>query len=157
VIYAPSQHSDHLNALLKILNLERNVSNAMTKGSGKTKIKTKIDSEDQVANISINHIGEDLISAVQIELQKVESLNLASAYLDLPITQEAAANAYMELEALGFFWGSWIPHYSTQGDVLRLQKIYQPVNVNEIICAREQGENVKQYVISEWQRVSKLK
>jgi RimJ/RimL family protein N-acetyltransferase len=154
-IYAPSQHSDHLNDLLVSLNLERSISNTMTKGSGKTKIKTEIDSEDQVANISINHIGEDLVAAVQIELQKIESLNLASAYLDLPIAQEAAANAYMELEALGFFWGSWIPHYSTQGDILRLQKIYQSVNVNEIICAREQGEEVKQFVVSEWERVSK--
>lgn len=154
-IYAPTQHSEHLNDLLKSLNLERNISNAMTIGSGRTKIKTEIDSEDQVANITITHIGEDLVAAVQIELQKVEALNLASAYIDLPIAQEAAANAYMELETLGFFWGSWIPHYSTQGDILRLQKIYQSVNVNEIICAREQGEEVKQFVVSEWERVSK--
>ncbi len=154
-IYVPSEHTEHLNALLSSLSLERNISNVDIQGSGETQIRTEIDSKDQVANISIGHIGEDLIASVKAELQKIESLNIASAYLDLPITQEAAANAYIELEGLGFFWGSWIPNYSTQGDVLRLQKIYQTVNVNEIICAREQGEEVKKFVISEWERVSR--
>jgi len=154
-IYVPSQHAEHLKLLLASLNLERNLINADTQGTGETKIRTEIDAEDQVANITIDHIGRDLIASVNAELIKVESLNIASAYLDLPITQEAAANAYMQLEELGFFWGSWIPNYSTQGDILRLQKIYQTVNVNEIICAREQGEEVKKFVVSEWERVSK--
>jgi hypothetical protein len=154
-IYVPSKHTEHLNALLSSLNLQRNISNSDIPGAGETKLKTEIDSEDQVANISVDHIGEDLIASVEAELKKLETLNIASAYLDLPISQKAAANAYMALEDLGFFWGSWIPHYSTQGDILRLQKIYQTVNVNEIVCAREQGEEVKKFVISEWERVSK--
>jgi RimJ/RimL family protein N-acetyltransferase len=154
-IYVPNQHAEHLKSLLASLNLKRNIINTDAQGIGETKIRTEIDPEDQVANITIDHIGEDLIASVKAELQKVESLNIASAYLDLPITQEAAANAYMQLEGLGFFWGSWIPNYSTQGDILRLQKIYQTVNVNEIICAREQGEEVKKFVVSEWERVSR--
>jgi N-acetylglutamate synthase-like GNAT family acetyltransferase len=154
-IYIPSQHTEHLSTLLSSLKLQRNISNSNIQGAGETKLKTEIDPEDQVANISVDHIGEDLITSVTAELKKLESLSIASAYLDLPITQEAAANAYIALEALGFFWGSWIPHYSTQGDILRLQKIYQTVNVSEIICAREQGEEVKKFVISEWERVSK--
>ncbi|MGV0962889.1 MAG: GNAT family N-acetyltransferase [Polynucleobacter sp.] len=154
-IYVPSKHTEHLNALLSSLNLQRNISNSEIQGTGETILKTEIDSEDQVANISVAHIGEDLIASVTAELKKLETLKIASAYLDLPITQEAAANAYMALEDLGFFWGSWIPHYSTQGDILRLQKIYQTVNVSEIVCAREQGEEVKKFVVSEWERVSK--
>jgi RimJ/RimL family protein N-acetyltransferase len=154
-IYVPSQHTEHLKSLLASLNLERNLINSDAQGTGETRIRTEIDPEDQVANITIDHIGKDLIASVNAELQKIESLNIASAYLDLPITEKAAANAYMQLEDLGFFWGSWIPNYSTQGDILRLQKIYQTVNVNEIICAREQGEEVKKFVVSEWERVSK--
>lgn len=154
-IYIPNQHTAHLKALLISLGLQRNIRNSDTQGIGATKMRAAIDSADQVANITIDHIGEDLIASVKAELEKIESLNIASAYLDLPITQEAAANAYMALENLGFFWGSWIPHYSTQGDILRLQKIYQTVNVSEIVCAREQGEEVKKFVVSEWERVSK--
>jgi hypothetical protein len=56
---------------------------------------------------------------------------------------------------MGFFWGAWLPNYTAQGDFLRLQKLHESVNVDEIICARAQGEDIKKYVVSEWQRVSK--
>jgi hypothetical protein len=74
--------------------------------------------------------------------------------LNLPISQESAALAFTQLEDLEFFWGAWLPNYSPQGDVVRLQKLHESVNVDEIICARQQGENIKNYVISEWKRVS---
>jgi hypothetical protein len=32
--------------------------------------------------------------------------------------------------------------------------VFKEANLDEIVCAREQGEVVKKYVISEWQRVS---
>ena len=89
------------------------------------------------------------------ERTKLEALNLASIYIDIPIEQETAAVAYLELESIGFFWGSWMPNFSTKGDSLRLQKIYQPVNVDAIVCAREQGYSIKNYVLSEWERVAK--
>ena len=114
----------------------------------------KLTCSAQTANISIDRIGSDLIPAVNHELRKLEALDLASIYLDIPLEQEAAANAYCELESIGFFWGSWMPNFSTKGDSLRLQKIYQAVDVETILCARTQGNDIKNYVISEWQRVS---
>ena len=134
--------------------MTREIKTSNLKGYGKTRLKTKNDSLDQTANISISFIGEDLIPMVRAELEKIEALNLATVYLDLPIEQEAAANAYSALEELGFFWGSWIPNYTANKDILRLQKIYQSVNVNEIICARPQGEEVKKYVIAEWEKAA---
>lgn len=153
-IYAPPQHIEQIKALVESLNLKRDIQTSNIKGNGKTKTRTEVDALDQTANISISHIGEDLSNIVTTELRKVEALDVATVYLDLPIEQAAAASAYMELEDLGFFWGSWLPNYTDHKDILRLQKIYQSVNVNEIICAREQGENIKKYVVSEWQRVS---
>ena len=156
-IFLPKQHAEHVKSLAQELNLERAITSSDIKGSGETIINVAVNSSIQTANMSISHIGDDLITSVAAELQQFESLNLASVYLDLPIKQAAAANAYLELESLGFFWGSWIPNYSVQGDTLRLQKIYQKVNVAEIICAREQGEKVKRFVVLEWARVSKQK
>lgn len=156
-IYSPPQHIEHIKALVESLNMKRDIQTSSLKGSGQTKMKTEVDTLDQTASMSISHIGEDLTKTVTTELRKVEALNVATVYLDLPIEQEAAASAYAELENLGFFWGSWLPNYTAHKDILRLQKIYQSVNVNEIVCAREQGENVKNYVISEWQRVSQNK
>ena len=48
-----------------------------------------------------------------------------------------------------------MPNYSSKGGVVRLQKINQTVNVDEIICARPQGDNIKNYVVSEWKRTQK--
>jgi hypothetical protein len=107
--------------------------------------------------ISINNIGNDLLDAISVELKTPNLSGLAAVYIDLPIEQEAAANAYAQLEIIGFFWGAWIPNFTPKGDILRLQKVFEDANLNEIICAREQGEAIKKYVISEWQRVSQRK
>lgn len=108
-----------------------------------------------MANIHVQHIGQDFIHSIHAELEKLEPLNLPFTLLNLPISQEAASLALSELEKIGFFWGAWLPNHSQHGDVLRLQKLHTSVNVDEIICAREQGEEVKKFVISEWERVSK--
>jgi hypothetical protein len=107
-----------------------------------------------MANFKVQHIGEDFSSAMSAELAKLESQNLAFTILNLPISQEAAAIAFSQLEDMGFFWGAWLPNYSAQGDVIRLQKLHESINVDEIICARAQGEEIKKYVISEWNRVT---
>ena len=156
-IFIPSQHAEHLKVLANDLNLQRNILSSKITGSGKTTFHTLVNSSIQTANMSIDHIGGDLISAVNNELKQLEVLNVASIYLDIPIEQEAAANAFLELEEIGFFWGSWMPNFSTKGDSLRLQKIYQAVNIDTIVCARTQGEDIKKYVISEWRRVTQVK
>jgi len=156
-IFIQSQHAEHLKVLANDLNLQRNILSSKITGSGKTTFHTLVNSSIQTANMSIDHIGGDLISAVNNELKQLEVLNVASIYLDIPIEQEAAANAFLELEEIGFFWGSWMPNFSTKGDSLRLQKIYQAVNIDTIVCARTQGEDIKKYVISEWRRVTQVK
>ena len=56
---------------------------------------------------------------------------------------------------MGFFWDAWIPSYSVKGDILRLQKLNQALNFNEISAARPEGKTIKKYVGSEWLRVLK--
>jgi len=156
-IFIPSQHAEHIKILADDLNLQRNILSRKITGSGETTFHTVINSNIQTANMAIDHIGGDFVFAVNKELRQLEALNLASIYLDIPIEQEAAANALLELEQIGFFWGSWMPNFSTKGDSLRLQKIYQAVSVDTIVCARVQGDDIKKYVISEWQRVTQAK
>ena len=154
-IYMPPEHAEHAKSLALDLNLPRNIVSTNIAASGKTTFHTVINSSIQTANIAIDRIGSDLVAAVMHELRQLEALNLASIYLDIPIEQETAAHAYLELESIGFFWGSWMPNFSTKGDSLRLQKIYQSVDVDTIVCARPQGYDIKKFVLSEWERVSK--
>lgn len=154
-IFMPPQHAEHATSLVRDLNLQRNIVSSNVAASGVTTFHTVINSNIQTANIAIDRIGSDLVSAVKHELTKLEPLHLASIYLDIPIEQETAANAYLDLESIGFFWGSWMPNFSTKGDSLRLQKIYQTVDIDTIVCARPQGESVKNFILSEWKRVSR--
>ncbi len=154
-IFMPAQHAEHAKSLVQDLNIQRNIVSSNIAASGTTTFHTVINSNIQTANIAIDRIGSDLVAAVKHELTKLEALNLASIYLDIPIEQEAAAHAYLELESIGFFWGSWMPNFSTKGDMLRLQKIYQSVDVETIVCAREQGYSIKKFVLAEWERVSR--
>lgn len=154
-IFMPAQHAEHAKSLVQDLNIQRNIVSSNIAASGTTTFHTVINSNIQTANIAIDRIGSDLVAAVKHELTKLEALNLASIYLDIPMEQEAAAHAYLELESIGFFWGSWMPNFSTKGDMLRLQKIYQSVDVETIVCAREQGYSIKKFVLAEWERVSR--
>jgi RimJ/RimL family protein N-acetyltransferase len=156
-IFLPAKHIEHIKTLAQELNLERDVADSNVGGNGKTTFTISLTPADQIATISIANIGSDLLDSISAELQKPVLSGLAAVYIDLPIEQEAAANAYAQLERIGFFWGAWIPSFTTKGDILRLQKVFEEANLNEIICAREQGEAIKKYVISEWQRVSQRK
>jgi hypothetical protein len=153
-IYLPQNHIDYASDLAKRVNVKRIIEKSEAPGSGKSEYKVTVNPATQTVNIKVQHIGEDFSAAISAELAKLESENLAFTMLSLPISQEAAALAFAQLEEMGFFWGAWLPNYSAQGDVLRLQKLYETVNINEIICARDQGENIKKYVVSEWKRVS---
>ena len=153
-IFLPTKHIEHLQALAQELNLKRVIADSNVAGNGATTFTTSITAADKIATISIDHIGSDLLTAISAELQTPSLSGLAAVYVDLPIEQEAAANAYAKLESIGFFWGAWIPNFTPRGDILRLQKVFEEANLDEIICAREQGEQVKKYVISEWKKVS---
>lgn len=154
-IYVPSQHADLMNQLSERIQMNRVILDSESLGSGKTELAVDVHELNHSANIEIHHIGSELIDALSKELHKLVPLNLAAVFLILPINQSAAAKACTQLESLGFFWGAWIPNYLAQGDVIRLQKIKSPINAEEIICARAQGETLKKYVLSEWDRVSK--
>jgi N-acetylglutamate synthase-like GNAT family acetyltransferase len=156
-IYLPQHHLDFVGDLAQQINVKRIIVQSNAIGTGKSEFNIRVNSETQTANIKVLHIGEDFSSEISTELTKLESLNLAFIMLNLPISQEGAALAFSQLENMGFFWGAWLPNYSAQGDVLRLQKLHESVNVDEITCARPQGENIKKYVISEWNRVSSQK
>jgi hypothetical protein len=154
-IYLPKNHVDFVGDLAKKIKVDRTIAESSALGNGKSEYSVTVNPATQMANIKVQHIGEDFASAIAAELTKLESQNLAFTMLNLPISQEAAALAFTQLEDMSFFWGAWLPNYTAQGDFLRLQKLHESVNVDEIICARAQGEDIKKYVVSEWQRVSK--
>lgn len=153
-IFIPESQESHIKALVSRTNQDRLISTSLSSGSGSTKLSSNVDLSTLDASIHITHIGSDFSPTIQFEIDKLEKQQLASIYIDLPICDSAAATAYFTLEKLGFYFGSWLPHFWKNQDVLRMQKIYTQLNESEIICARDQGTRMKEYVIAEMRRVS---
>jgi hypothetical protein len=153
-IFIPESQANHIKTLASHANQARHISTELFSGSGQTKFSSNIDLATLDACIQITSIGSDFSSVIQSEIDTLEKRQLASIYIDLPIGDKAAAMAYLTLEKLGFFFGSWLPHFWKNQDVLRMQKIYTQLNKSEIICARDQGARMKEYVIAEMKRVS---
>ena len=58
------------------------------------------------------------------------------------------------LERLGFCFAAWLPDFAADSEVLRLQHVgSHPVDVEHVVCARPEGERVRDYVVNDWHRV----
>jgi hypothetical protein len=95
---------------------------------------------------------------VSHDLEALAAYDLAAISLDLPMEDPAAGWAVEQLEALGFFFGAWLPGHlrgAGCGDVLRLQRVADRPLAMDIRCARPEGEAVRDAVLAEWRRVTR--
>lgn len=153
-IFIPESQKNHISALAMKASQERLITTTLSSGNGLSVITPNLDLSTLDASIQIAHIGNDFSAAIQAEVTALEKQRPASMYIDLPICNEAAASAYLNLEQLGFFFASWLPSFRENQDILRLQKIYTQINASEIICARDQGNAMKTHVLAEMARAS---
>ncbi|MGV1089607.1 MAG: hypothetical protein ACOYBX_16650, partial [Mycobacterium sp.] len=104
--------------------------------------------------IRVQEIGRDIAEQVADVLDEYSAMTPATVHLHLPATDPAAAWAAAELERVGFVWCAWIPAFLSSGDSIRLQRVSDhPVGLETIVCARAEGEGVRDFVVAEWTRV----
>jgi len=104
--------------------------------------------------IRVRAIGRDIADQVADVLDGYLAMAPVAVHLDLPATDPAAAWAAAELERVGFAWCAWMPAFLAAGDAIRLQRVNDhPVQLEAIVCARAEGEQVRDFVIAEWTRV----
>ena len=107
--------------------------------------------ETGVAHIRVLRPGANLASKIADELDGLDAFDLGAIHLDVPLSTRSALD---ELEGLDFAFAAWIPDFAPDGDIVRLQRVgSHPVDVEHVVCAREEGEAVRDYVIGEWHRV----
>jgi hypothetical protein len=104
--------------------------------------------------IRVQEIGRDIAAQVADVLEEYVALAPAVVHLHLPATDPSAAWAAAELERVGFAWCAWMPAFLPTGDSIRLQRVNDhPVGLETIVCARAEGEEVRDFVVGEWTRV----
>jgi RimJ/RimL family protein N-acetyltransferase/anti-sigma regulatory factor (Ser/Thr protein kinase) len=159
-IHLPERHAAIVAELATRLGLQREIdttSAAEWTGYGpkvQATVSTKVTPQTGVAHIRISDPGGDLASMVADELEGLDAFDLGAVHLDVPLTGPGAVDLIEELEALDFAFAAWIPDFVVDGDVVRLQRVgSHPVDVEHVVCARAEGEAIRDYVIGEWHRV----
>ncbi len=153
-IYPPAAHARVVGELEASLALDRTIAVADVPPNGPTKMRVIVVPDAGIAQIRVERIGAELLSRVAHELEGLDSFDLGAVHLDLPLADPAAGRIATALERLGFCFAAWLPDFAPHSDVLRVQHVgSHPVDIEHVICARAEGERLRDYVVDDWHRV----
>ena len=153
-VSVPEHLGEHISGIANRLGIPRALRHEVAPSEAST---TKFTSANmalaKVAEVKVSTIGADLLDRLRDELE-IEVV--AGTFVDLPATSPSCAWAALELERLGFSFSCYLPEFADHGDVLRLQRFADlALDVDHIVCGRTEGEVLRDFVISEWRRVTK--
>jgi anti-sigma regulatory factor (Ser/Thr protein kinase) len=151
-ISVPGYAADQLATLAGI---EREIrTESIEPARARSRIHSAVSAVAGAVEIRVQEIGRDIAEQVADVLDEYSAMTPATVHLHLPATDPAAAWAAAELERVGFVWCAWIPAFLSSGDSIRLQRVSDhPVGLETIVCARAEGEGVRDFVVAEWTRV----
>ncbi len=153
-IYPPAVHTGVVGEIRDMLMLDRAIVAGTASPDGVTKVRVMVVPEAGIAYIRIERIGADVLARVVHELEGLDPFDLSVIHLDLPLADPAASRIATALERLSFCFAAWLPDFGEHGDVLRMQHVgSHPVDIEHVVCARAEGERLRDYVVSDWHRV----
>ena len=157
-IHPPERHAPLIAELVERVGLERDLRPSVEPAAGSaTAMSSSVEPSYGVAHLRVGAIGAEIVDRVADELDSLEAFDLAVVHLDLSLCDPAAGAVATSLEQLGFCLAAWIPRFSAGSDGLRLQRIgSHPVDTETVVCARPEGEALRDYVIADYHRIRRL-
>jgi hypothetical protein len=157
-VHLPAHLGDRLEVLATRLGIERTArTDSSPPDDPSTVLHVDVLGAADLAHLRVERVGADLTTRVGEELDALVPLELGAVHLDLPLADRSTGWAAVALEGLGFFWAAWVPEFRNDGDVLRLQRVgAHAVDVEHVVCARPEGEELRDWVLGEWRRVRHL-
>jgi hypothetical protein len=154
-ISVPERLGDHMRAISGRLGAERELRHELVAPArARTRLHTAASALAGALEIRVLDLGADIVEQLADVLDEYLPMSPTTVHLHLPATDPSAAWAVVELERLGFVWCAWIPAFLPSGDSIRLQRVNDhPIQLEEIVCARPEGEEVRDFVVAEWVRV----
>ncbi len=157
-VHVPTRHADLVATICERLGLDRRVECGTATRPvtpRRSRLTSSVCNDTGVVHVRVLHIGADLVDRVADELDGLAEFDVASVLVDVPVGDPAAIGAIQDLERLELFWGAWLPGFTHDGgDALRLQRVSdQSIELEGISCARPEGEQLRDMVLSEWHRV----
>ena len=106
--------------------------------------------------IGVRHAGADIATALRAARDElVRRAGARVIFLDLRLDDVGCAAACTVAEQLGFFYGGLCPHFSAGADVLRLQSIDVPIDMNRLAVAGPFAREILDYIIADRARVER--
>lgn len=154
-LIVPEYAADHVAALAGRLGIAREIrTEPLPPARARSRIHSAASALAGTAAIRVEEIGRDIVAQVADGLEEHAALAPSAVHLHLPATHPSAAWAAVELERIGFAWCAWMPAFLPTGDAIRLQRVSDhPIGLETIVCARAEGEAVRDFVVEEWTRV----
>lgn len=155
-IFLSKNHQLFFEDLLRHTGITREVSygRQLIQQTNQSSLSLHHSPEGKPSFIKVKVIGRDFLRKIESFMEPLINEKHPVVYIDVPLSHPMANQAINDLESLGFFWGGWLPNYDESGDILRLQCLLDSeVNEESIVCARKEGEFIRDYVLSEWRRI----
>lgn len=156
-VYIPAQHQQIAQETYKALGLERTIIEA--KEYGVERVETKLNIQHKVewnqTHISIEVAGEDLYSELKKIINRSIVVGVQVFYASLSLKDKNIAYIVDKFEKVGFFYSGIMPYEKDDCDTIRMQYVVTDHFTPEyIIVVSDWGKRIKEYVVSEYNRVS---
>jgi len=153
----PEHHGDVVRTIVERLDISREISHHPHRPTvAVSSFSSSASAVSKVGEIRVETIGEDLIARLVEDLETQVLAGVLLSIVDLPASDPACAWAAAELERLAFSFSAYLPEFSPDGDVLRLQRFTDlSLDVEHIACGRVEGEALRDFIVEEWRRVTR--
>jgi serine/threonine-protein kinase RsbW len=141
---------------VKRMGLEREVHDLDVRPAGDSRFQVNSQAAIGRARISLDRLAPDALQRIAQEVAGLDLERLAVMYLDIPLSDPAAARAIRIAEARGFFWAALLPDGRPDGDVLRLQRLADvPVDDGHIQTISDHGAAMVAFILDQRDRAAR--
>jgi serine/threonine-protein kinase RsbW len=152
-VYVPERHRAIVGQTLDLCELRGSLAEppAEVELPARTELQVAVDSDHNLALITVHRPGADLAAALGAERHHLfHRAGLDAVYLDLPLDTPATALVADHLERLGVSYAGVFPNSRCDGDVLRMQSLHGVrVNADDVSVASDHGRELLDYVLAD--------
>ena len=155
-VYAPERHHEIVGQTLALCELRGTLAQPPSdfELADRTAIHTEVDSDHNLALITVTVPGADLEEVLRAERHHLfHRACLDAVYFDLPLDTPATALVADHLERLGVSYSGIFPNQRADGDVLRMQSLHRVrVKADDVAVASDHGRELLDYVLADLER-----
>jgi hypothetical protein len=152
-VYVPERHRAIVEQTMELCELRGTLAEppANTALAERTELHVEVDTDHNLALITVHAPGADLEAAVAAERHHLfHRTGLDAVYIDLPLDAPATALVADHLERLGVSYSGVFPNSRCDGDVLRMQSLHRVrIKADDVSVASDHGKELLEYVLAD--------